>query len=129
MTPRDPNTAVPDLKQQWAEKHGLRQVRRSTYCVCRLIGKQCQYGGTSDCPRALPEADHPTLWLRNGKPAVLVSQPYQICQPERLGDFCREHELECVICTWPAWHRPGSVLHVEITCERLHAFRALAAKR
>jgi len=125
---------TPDRKQQWAEKYGLRQARQSPYCVCRLLGKRCRYGGSSDCPHAVPEADHPTLWLRHGKPVVFVSQPYQILQPERLGVFCRERDLKCVICTWPAWHRPGSVLQVEVSRDHLEptaewkAFQSLARK-
>lgn len=126
---------TPDGKQQWAEKYGVRQARQTTYCVCRLIGKQCRHGGSSDCPHAVPEADHPSLWLRKGKAVVLVSQPYQISNPERLGVFCRERDLRCMICTWPAWHRPGSVLHVEISRAILQpaveweALRALAGRR
>jgi hypothetical protein len=123
-------------RQRWAEKYGLRQSRKSPYCVCRLLGKSCQVYGSGLCEHAVPEADHPTLWLRHGKPFVFVSQPYQISDPERLGLFCRKRALHCVIRTWPAWHFPGAVLHVEISRDKCwepstewKALRGLAGKR
>jgi len=102
-------------KKQWAAREKLKESPSSApYCVCRLLDKKCGHYGSSICPNAVPECDHPSLWLRDGKAAVFVSQPYQIIDVEALGAFCKERGLEVAITTWPAWHYPGSVLHVEI---------------
>jgi hypothetical protein len=109
--------AAEKAKKEWAEHHGLKEVRNTPYCVCRLLGKVCKRFGVSDCLNAPPGCDHPSLWLRNGKPVTFVFQPYGLCNAdvEKLGAFCRERKLELEVSTWPAWHYPGSVLHVEIS--------------
>ncbi|KKN08239.1 hypothetical protein LCGC14_1058630 [marine sediment metagenome] len=115
MTAAVDEKAAAKAKKGWALREKLKESRRTaTYCVCSLLGKGCKRYGSSDCVNGVPECDHPSLWLRDGKPAVFVSQPYQIRDPKRLGEFCAERGLECMIRTWPAWHYRGSVLHVEI---------------
>jgi hypothetical protein len=61
-----------------------------------------------------PGVDHPSLWIRDGKPAVFVFQPYGVQDVAALGAFCAARSLECSIDTWPAWHNPGRVVFVEI---------------
>jgi hypothetical protein len=103
-------------KETWALQKGLKESKATAgFCVCRLLGKRCRAFGASDCENAVPEADHPSLWLRNGKAEMFVSQPYQITDVANLGAFCRHRGLTCRIVTWPAWHNPGHVLHIEIT--------------
>lgn len=115
MTPL--SEALDSLRDEWARQRGLKQSKKRPFCVCRLLDKRCSHYGASSCPNSPPETDHPSLWCRDGKAHTFVSQPYQLLDPERLDRFCRERGLKCTITTWPAWHYPGAVLHVEITKE------------
>ena len=102
-------------KEQWAKKHGLKESKATPhFCLCRLLGKQCREFGSTACVNAPPGSDHASLWLRDGKPAVFVYQPYGLTEVAELGEFCLARGLTCTIATWPAWHNPGSVLHIEI---------------
>ena len=59
--------------------------------------------------------DHCSLWLKNGKPHVFVSQPYPGSTSEvaECIAFANENGLVLRIGTWPAWHYPGAVLMME----------------
>jgi hypothetical protein len=108
-------TTSDDAMAQWAARRSVKQSPKTPYCVCRLLDKVCSVYGTSGCTNGVPEVDHPSLWIRDGKAVIFVSQPYGLVDVARLGAFCMERNLTCMITTWPAWHNPGSVLHVEIT--------------
>jgi hypothetical protein len=75
----------------------------------RLLGKRTT-------GMQLPDADHRSLWVHEGKPAVYVSQPYALTMTKlrRLVRFCDEHGLTALVDSWPAWHFPGRVLHVAV---------------
>jgi hypothetical protein len=113
MTKEEESESV-QRENEWSKREGLKRSKAAPFCVCRLLGKRCSSFGMGTCPNAVPEADHPSLWLRDGKPVAFVSQPYQIGDVEKLGSFCRDRDLRCTITTWPAWHYPGNALFVEI---------------
>lgn len=97
-------------KAEWLLHRALKQSQGHS-CVKRLLshcdGRHCLFP---------PGNDHPSLWLFDGKPIVYVFQPYGMNQSdvEGLVTFCQVHQLSFDIDTWPAWHYPNRVLHVEI---------------
>jgi uncharacterized protein YozE (UPF0346 family) len=114
----------------WAEREGLRQAGGSQ-CAGWLHGKtsglysqepgsDCRPGRC--CP---PGVDHPSLWLKNGKPAKFVYQPYQISGEglAHLADWSRKYGMTVTISTWPAWHFPSGVLMVEVEPAKAKADR------
>jgi len=103
-------------KKQYISKHGLKPSGGHP-CVSRLIGRRCSAlpgGGSSPC--RIPGWDHMSLWLKDGKPEVYVSQPYNLSLNEmrELVRFCDEYGLTTSVGMWPAWHFPGGVLMVEV---------------
>lgn len=108
--------------RQWAEKNGLKRAGGSQ-CVHRLVGKTCRRHGVlvqsvnGEMACLPPGNDHESLWSKGGVPSVFVFQPYQIEDQNLilLARFCEQNGLRASITTWPAWHYPGRVLHVEIT--------------
>jgi hypothetical protein len=69
-------------------------------------------------PRTTPGDDHVSLWLREHKPEVYVSQPYGLTS-NVVAEMLRAAELYGLmftISTWPAWWNPGAVLFVEWRC-------------
>ncbi len=106
----------PELLNQWAKGLGL---KRSPGQVCfkRLLGKSCSF----DIHRCVPPCtDHPSLWLKNGKPYCLISQPYNLSMSdiETIGKFCHQHGLEFEISSWPGWHFPHAVLFVTFKAKK-----------
>ena len=113
-------------RNDWVAKNNLRQSGGHS-CLNLLVGKRCylaydwplgrtknhKHGGLSCFP---PGADHCSLWLRDGKPAVFVMQPYDLDGDMlfELVNLCRENNFHLEIKTWPAWHFPGAALMVEI---------------
>jgi hypothetical protein len=107
-------------KERWAEIYGLKESG-GRLCVQRLLGKNCIRYNMRDsfCDCQPPGADHASLWLKHGKPHVYVMQPYPMQQEswERLFAFCKKYGLQADIDTWPAWHFPGRVHHINIMRE------------
>ena len=60
--------------------------------------------------------DHPSVWLKDGKYSVYVSQPYDLHKDalKRLVEFCEENQLTCHIST-ESWYFPSRTLMIEIT--------------
>ncbi len=96
-----------ELLNCWAKGEGLKRAKGQV-CIRRLMGKSpLMY---SCLP---PFTDHPSLWMKDGKPYCIISQPYgplSMSQLEDIGDFCHRHEFEFTVDTWPAWHFPHAVL-------------------
>ena len=101
-----------DLKRTWAKYFGLRETAKNP-CRCSLLGKK--HRGVSD-DRIPPMADHSSFWNKDGKPHVLVIQPYpsSVSDIQELAKWCEGSGLQFRIGTWPSWHFPGSVLMIEI---------------
>lgn len=103
-------------QKQYAKKYGLK-LSNGRICLARLLGKKCDYHSDhSGIPCRPPGADHDSLWLKDGKPYVYVSQPYGLSAREmrELVSMCDRHGLEAYASAWPSWHFPGAVLTVEI---------------
>jgi hypothetical protein len=64
-----------------------------------------------------PGADHSSLWNRDGKPVVFVTQPYSlgVDTMRELVAFCDRWGLDACVSAWPSWHYPAAVVTVEIT--------------
>lgn len=105
-------------REQWAAKHGGLKQSAGHVCLSRLLGKRrCNEAGPDTLrPCRPPGADHCSLWLKDGVPEVLVSQPYGLgLQTMReLVALCDRCDFDASVDTWPAWHFPGGVLMVEI---------------
>jgi hypothetical protein len=99
-----------ELKEAWAKGLGLKQSS-GRVCIHRLIGKRCSFYENQPC--LPPRTDHPSLWLKDGKPFCLVSQPYGplvMSDVEAIEKFCHRHGLEFEINSWPGWYFPHAVL-------------------
>ena len=95
----------------FARSRGLK-LSDGRLCIHRLSGRQCDL---KDC--FPPVGDHDTLWIRDGKPAVYLAQPYQLEWEELKGlvEFCVKNGLRAGVDTWPSFHFPAHVLSVHIT--------------
>lgn len=99
-------------QEQYIKKYGLK-ASNSHACIGRLINKRCSTDGV---PCRLPGGDHVSLWLKDGKPEVYISQPYHLSldNMRAIVEFCDRYRLTVDISTWPSWHFPGAVLTVEV---------------
>ena len=97
-------------REVFAKSRGLKESG-GRLCVHRLLGKQCNFEGCQP-----PAADHDTLWLKDGKPALYLMQPYGLCWEDikKLAAFCERHGLEARVDTWPSFHFPGAVLSIHV---------------
>lgn len=61
--------------------------------------------------------DHPSLWVRGGKPFSFVSQPYGLSLEDlkQIVAYCEEHNLNALVDAGMSWHCPGSTVAVELT--------------
>lgn len=100
-------------REDFAKSRGLKQSD-GRLCVQRLIGKQCNF---QDC--APPAGDHDTLWLKDGKPALYLMQPYGLAWEDMkaLVTFCGRRGLKASVDAWPSFHFPSWVLSIEIEKE------------
>lgn len=104
------------LKKDYAESRGLKPTT-GRVDLCRLIGRQVKghpsLGAGWYSGRWI---DHPSLWIKNGKPDVFISQPYHLSLEDmaQLISICNEFGLEATVSTWPGWHFPGAVLSVQV---------------
>lgn len=111
-------------KDDWASRHGVKQTPSGHACIARLLGRQCKVGYdphganyNSRPPCHPPGDDHASLWLKDGKPAIYVFQPYSLGDKtiRELMEFCEKWGLSARINSMPSWHFPGVVLTVELT--------------
>ena len=96
------------LKKGWAKRHGLRQSDAGGDPVAWLAGKRL--------PFCVPDwFDHGTRWTMAGLPYCLVGQPYGLGTADiRELAALQLAGFEVDVNTYPAWHFPGQVLHVEV---------------
>jgi hypothetical protein len=96
------------LMEAWAASQGVEKCQGPMFWR-RLLGERLDY-----CKR-LPGDDHTSLWQRNGRPELYVSQPYPERFTDRLPEMmaaAAEHGLAFTVNTRPAWHYPGRCLFV-----------------
>ncbi len=98
--------------KRYGESRKLKQY--GLRCAHALIGKRCYRILDSDACFP-PGHDHSSLWGRDGKPLVFLSQPYPIGNDTIVESvaFCQRLGLSMAISTWPSFHFPGAVLSVE----------------
>jgi hypothetical protein len=83
-------------------------LKKSTStCIYRLLGRKTR----SDEP---PGTDHPSLWNKDGKPELFISQPYGLSwgKLRELVAFCETHGLEVNMDAGTSWYFPGRSLRV-----------------
>ena len=80
--------------------------------LCRLTGKRAR----ADNGYYMGWIDHPSLWIKDGKPEVFISQPYQLSLEDmrELIATCDAFGLEAMVDTWPSWHFPTGVLTIKV---------------
>ena len=111
------------IKQEFAQSGRIKERKYGHVCVYRLKGaRQCKcYGIRSGNPAyqpiEIPHGDHLSEWTRDGQTVAILSQPYGIYHEaiEETMEFCRAHDLEVRISTYPSFHYPGAVLSVIFT--------------
>jgi predicted TIM-barrel fold metal-dependent hydrolase len=61
--------------------------------------------------------DHPSLWIKAGKPFSFVSQPYGLSLQDlrEIVAYCEEHDLDVSVDAGASWHYPGATVAVEFT--------------
>src|SRR4030095_15139258 len=67
-------TVESPLRERLWEEGGLK--RSHGYPCCQRLVGHCDHRHGAGC--LPPGTDHPSLWLRDGQPAVFVSQPYDL---------------------------------------------------
>ncbi len=107
----------PVAYESFQKRHKVKPSRSSCACPHWLIRPRPAYCDFP-CPefKGLPW-DHVDIWIRDGKPACITSQPYgiggkAIAALERLRI---EHNLEITIEAGGSWHFPGSTALVTIS--------------
>lgn len=107
-------------RKVWAQREGVKESTGHV-CVARLLGKRCRMSSSTPRrgevpPCRPPGADHPKLWLRNGKPAIYTFEPYvmELNTLRELVNFCDRWGLDLEIRGWPGAHFPGHVVWVEL---------------
>ncbi len=99
------------------------KLSSGTPCVCRLIhgGGGCTQWSTrvpeSSYKHEVPGADHTSLLLKGGKPALLLTQPYSLSHEDiqELVAFADKSGLEISIRADVSTHFPGHTLAVALT--------------
>lgn len=104
-----------ELKKSWALRHGLRESTGHP-CLARLVGKTCWIYRDARYQRKCeelecdaPQADHTSMWIKDGRPAAYVMQPYQYgsASIDWVLAFCKTYRLELRVSTDDSWHFPG----------------------
>jgi len=96
------------------DRYGVKRSSGHT-CINRLLGKWC-IGLSGNCH--LPAAnDHISFWLKDGKPYLYVSQPYDLSLEDmrKLVPFCDEHDLDLTVTASNSWHSPGHTLLIVVS--------------
>lgn len=101
------------LEKEWAEENGLCRAE-GHICIHRLLDFHCPPVVQDTCELMPPHTDHASLWIKDGRPHCLVSQPYELEMEdiEEIIDFCKEHDLSFDIDGYPGFHFPSRVLFV-----------------
>jgi hypothetical protein len=125
LSPFERNNAWAEASHEQARTDFLRYHHltetRGYSCLYRLTGGRCPHGTWKHCmdttrPHHLPGGDHISLWSREGKPVLYVSQPYRFDRRdvEILEDLRVRFGWVWSVSTGPAWHYPGQVFFVEV---------------
>jgi hypothetical protein len=94
-------------REEWARRLGLRPSRRHG-CLRHLLGGRCNEGHLQD-----GWLDHAELFTYEGRPAVLVSQPYGLTDRgvRKLAELAERHGLEVGVgICGHGWYGHGTLL-------------------
>jgi len=112
----------------YAETTGAHRATGGRACALRLVGKQCldlrvdRHGELrhATCPGCTGLGfscpyDHPSMWIKNGKPYSLVLQPYGLDYEgmQSIVALCEQHGLVAHVDA-RSWHCPGGTVLIEI---------------
>lgn len=100
-------------RKEWAARRKLKQCR-GRVCTCRLLGVRHRLVDYRNC--LPPEADHCSLWNKDGRPEILLSEPYPISlnKVRAMVEFADQHGLCFHIHADGFWF-PSQTLRIEWT--------------
>lgn len=104
--------ALSDLrKDAWVKGHSLKPTDGSVFWS-ELLGKR---PSREEELSRLPGDDHVTLWLKDGKPDVYVSQPYALGLDtlREMAQMADKHGLDVHVDAKSSWWFPGYTLFIE----------------
>jgi hypothetical protein len=104
-----------DRLQSYIEQYKLKEAGNHDGCLCYFLGKPC-YRNSNSCVRFGNSAmDHGSVWLRDGKPFVYISQPYNLALEgmRSVIKVCDEHNLVANIRN-RSWLFPTDAVFIEI---------------
>lgn len=105
------------IKHLYTNRAGRRELNlkkspsRNTFD--RLIGRRVNYGYDALWSQWM---DHPSLFLKDGKPYSFIGQPYGISGEEmrEIVTLCDEHNLQAWVDAGWSWWFPGETLLIEL---------------
>jgi hypothetical protein len=98
-------------KSAWATREGVKQDPSGHACLRRLTDEAGAERHAGPCVH-LPGADHSSMWMKEGKAHIYVTQPYDLTL-ERLEEMFRVGRrlgLTLRVDSAVAWHNPMAVL-------------------
>ena len=118
---RKKRTAQQRLQRLWADPLSVTAYSGTKVRWWSLAGgvsSKGTYGGSPppDWLERPPAWDHSSIWVRDGKPIVAVSQPYPWLlkdEIERLNKFASTYGLRFKVSNYPSWHYPGRCWFIE----------------
>lgn len=113
-------TATSDPIRKWWAKWKKATLDRGTghLCMRTILGGTCRR--TSCGLTEIVALDHQSLWQRDGKPPLLVCQPYalRLDQMRELVKLANHYDLDVCVTAHSFWNAGDSIL---IEIERRHS--------
>jgi len=105
---------VTTREKAFCAQYKLKRADEASECDPRLLFREPFVEGELYLWRKWK--DHGRIYLRNGKPAVYVSHPYELSQEEfaELVTFCKDHELKWYI-SGDSWYESHAMKIVVTT--------------
>ncbi len=114
---------APRSLEEWKDR-GPYEESKTHACLYLLAGQECP-NGPQDYRELTPalclpphaDLDRTTMWDKDGKPSVIVTQPYSISDfsTEEIGGLCRGLRLQAEAWNEYTWCYPAGVLALVIT--------------
>ena len=106
------------LQSHWADPLGVEETTEKQVRWHDVAGQsgKAERGREDDYPDSLPAWDHGSIWVRDDKPIIAVSQPYPWMlnrDVDELDVFAERHGLKFCVSNYPSWHYPGECWFVE----------------
>lgn len=97
------------LRDRFMTDYGVTAEYRGRPCIALLWDEECRHERmTSELPHQPPHADHATLWVADGEPAVYTTHLYELPgeHVRDLAAFADEYDLAFRIEPY-SWYWPG----------------------